>query len=97
MQQVVNGEPYPINMFVPIDLLNPILDAMLKTGHSPHPPRPWLGMSTQDTQGTLVVARLAPGGPASRAGVRVGDQVLGVGGSAVQGGARSTGGCVRGV
>ena len=85
VQQEAKGESYPVNMFVPIDLLNPILDAMLKTGRSPHPPRPWLGMSTQDPDGRLVVARLAPGGPASRAGVRVGDQVLGVGESNVHG------------
>jgi S1-C subfamily serine protease len=58
---------------------------MLKTGRSPHPPRPWLGMSTQDPGGKLVVARISPGGPASRAGVRVGDFVLGVGASTVQG------------
>ena len=85
VQQEVNGEPYPVNMFVPIDLLNPILDAMLKTGRSPHPPRPWLGMSTQDPGGKLVVARISPDGPASRAGVRVGDVVLDVDGSTVQG------------
>jgi len=85
MQQEVNGELIHVNMFVPIDLLNPIFDAMLKTGRSPLPPRPWLGMSTQDPAGKLVVARLSPGGPASRAGVRVGDQVLGVGASRVQG------------
>src|SRR5262249_24522539 len=48
VQQEVKGESYPVNMFVPIDLLGPIYDAMLKTGRSPHPPRPWLGMSTQD-------------------------------------------------
>jgi S1-C subfamily serine protease len=85
VQQEINGTPYPVNMFVPIDLLAPIYDAMLKTGRSPHPPRPWLGMSTQDLGGNLVVARITPGGPASRAGVRVGDLVLGVGGSTVQG------------
>ena len=85
VQQEVNGEPLHVNMFVPIDLLNPILDAMLNTGRSPHPPRPWLGMSTQDPGGTLEVARLSPGGPASRAGVRLGDLVLGVGGSSVNG------------
>ena len=85
VQQEIKGEPYPVNMFVPVDLLNPILDAMLKTGRSPHPPRPWLGMSTHDPGGKLVVARLSPDGPASRAGVRVGDVVLDVDGSTVQG------------
>jgi S1-C subfamily serine protease len=79
VQQEVDGQSLHVNMFVPIDLLNPILDAMLKTGRSPHPPRPWLGMSTQDAEGNLVVARLSPGGPATRAGVQVGDLVLGVG------------------
>jgi S1-C subfamily serine protease len=85
VQQEVNGEPIHVNMFVPIDLLTPIFDALLTTGRSPHPPRPWLGMSTQDPGGKLVVARISPGGPASRAGVRVGDFVLSVGGSTVQG------------
>jgi S1-C subfamily serine protease len=85
VQQEVNGELLHVNMFVPIDLLNPIFDAMLETGRSPHPPRPWLGMSTQDPGGKLVVARLSPGGPASQAGVRAGDQVLGVGAQRVHG------------
>ena len=85
VQQEQGGETYPVNMFVPIDLLNPSLDAMLNTGRSPHPPRPWLGMSTQDPDGKLVVARLSANGPASRAGIRIGDQVLGVGETNVQG------------
>ena len=85
VQQEVNGEPIHVNMFVPIDLLTPIFDAMLTTGRSPHPPHPWLGISTQDPGGKLVVARISPRGPASRAGVRVGDFVLGVSGSTVQG------------
>ena len=85
VQQEVNGETIHVNMFVPIDLLNPILDAMLQTGRSPHPPHPWLGMSTQDPAGTLLVARLSPGGPAQRAGVQVGDRVVGVGEQSVHG------------
>ena len=85
VQQEIGGESRHVNMFVPVDLLNPIFDAMLKTGRSPHPPRPWLGMSTQDPGGKLVVARLSPGGPASGAGIRVGDLVLGVGTASVQG------------
>lgn len=79
VQQEVKGEAIHVNMFVPIDLLDPILDGMLQTGLSPRPPRPWLGMYTQDPEGQLVVGRLSPGGPAERAGVQVGDRVLGVG------------------
>lgn len=85
VQQELKGELIHVNMFVPIDLLGPIFDAMLTTGRSPHPPRPWLGMSTQDPGGQLVVARLSPGGPASRAGIQVGDLVLSVGGTRVRG------------
>ena len=85
VQQELNGETVHVNMFVPIDLLNPILDGMLQTGRSPHPPRPWLGMSTQDPDGKLVVSKISPGAPAQHAGIRVGDQVLGVGGQRVHG------------
>jgi S1-C subfamily serine protease len=85
VQHEVNGEAVHANMFVPIDLLNPILDAMLQTGRSPHPPHPWLGMSTQDADGKLVVSKIAPGGPAQRAGVQEGDLVLSVGAQRVTG------------
>jgi S1-C subfamily serine protease len=85
VQQEVNGEAIHVNLFVPIDLLYPIFDAMLQTGRGPHPPRPWLGMSTQDPEGKLVVARLSPGGPAQRAGIQVGDMVLSVGTQRVHG------------
>lgn len=78
VQQELNGQLIHVNMFVPVDLLNPILDAMVQTGRSPHPPHPWLGMWTQDPEGKLVVSNLSPGGPAHRAGVRAGDVVLGV-------------------
>ena len=72
------GESMHVNMFVPIDLLNPILEAMLQTGRSQHPPHPWLGLYTQESEGKLVIGQLAPGGPGERAGIRVGDVVLGV-------------------
>ena len=79
VEEEVEGKSIHVNMFVPIDLLNPILDSMLKTGRSPHPPRPWLGLYTQEQQGRMVVGFVVPGGPAERAGIRVGDVVLGVG------------------
>jgi S1-C subfamily serine protease len=40
-------------------------------------------MYTADTQGRLVVNGLAHGGPAQRAGVRVGDLIIAVGGTRV--------------
>jgi S1-C subfamily serine protease len=79
VQQEVNGEAVHANMFVPIDLLDPILDGMLQTGRSPHPAHPWLGMSTHDQDGKLMVGKLSPGGPGHKAGVKAGDMVLGVG------------------
>jgi len=85
VQEVINGEQAHVNMFVPIDLLNPIFDAMLQTGRSQHPPRPWLGMSTQDPEGKLIVGRISAGGPAQHAGIQVGDMVLGVGTQRVHG------------
>ncbi|HYC47844.1 MAG TPA: S1C family serine protease [Burkholderiales bacterium] len=79
IQQEVNGKSIHVNMFVPTDILEPILDAMLKTGRSPETPRPWLGMTTEEVDGKLVVARVSPGAPAHRAGVKAGDMVLSVG------------------
>lgn len=67
------------NMFVPVDLLEPILDDLVQRGRSPRPPRPWLGMYTTEVSGKLVVAGLAAGGPADKSGLQVGDLVVGVG------------------
>ncbi len=78
LQQEVNGESIHVNMFVPIDLLTPILDAMLTTGRSPHPPHPWLGMYPREQEGKLVVGGVSAVGPAQRAGVREGDEVRAV-------------------
>ena len=61
------------NMFVPIDLLAPILPELLARGRSSAPPRPWLGMFTTEREGPLIVAGLAGGGPGARADVRRGD------------------------
>src|SRR6267143_2031299 len=64
------------NMLVPIDLLEPILDDMLQTGRARRPSHPWLGMYTTEAGRKLVVAGLAPGGPAERAGMKIGDVVV---------------------
>ena len=64
------------NMFVPIDLLEPILDDLLKFGRVDRPPRPWLGMFTTEVEGNLVVAGLTRGAPADQADLRAGDVVV---------------------
>ena len=80
VQEKIDAGTIQGNMIVPIDLLEPILDDMLKTGRSKRPPRPWLGMYTTEAGTRLVVAGIAPGGPAERAGVKVGDIVLDIAG-----------------
>ena len=66
------------NMIVPIDLLPPILDDLLKFGKVQALPRPWLGMYTTELDDSLVVAGLAVDAPAQRADVQVGDVILAV-------------------
>jgi S1-C subfamily serine protease len=83
VQEQVDDRTIQGNMIVPIDLLEPILDDMVALGRANRPPRPWLGMYTTTVRGHLVVAGLAPGGPAERAAVQVGDLVLEVAGERV--------------
>jgi S1-C subfamily serine protease len=67
------------NMFVPIDLLEPIIDDIVMMGRTRKPPRPWLGLFATDTSDRLVVAGLVRGGPAHDADIQVGDHVVRVG------------------
>ena len=80
VQEKIDAGTIQGNMIVPIDLLAPILDDMTKTGRANRAPHPWLGMYATEAGERLVVAGLAPGAPAERAGVRVGDAVITVGG-----------------
>ena len=73
------GTQSPGNLFVPIELLKPILAELVANGRAPGPVRPWLGMTTGELRGRLFVERVSPEGPADRAGVRGGDIVMGVG------------------
>ena len=85
VQEALGARTVDGNMFVPIDLLEPVLDDLLKLGRAARPARPWLGIYTTVMEGHLVIGGLAPGGPAERAGVRLGDLVLEVAGEPVSG------------
>ncbi|CDX59158.1 signal protein PDZ [Mesorhizobium sp. LCM 4577] len=67
------GEVADINMVVPIDLLTPILDDLIKRGQTATAPRPWLGAFSAESNGMVVVMSVAEGGPAAKAGLRQGD------------------------
>jgi S1-C subfamily serine protease len=77
------GTQSPGNMFVPIELLTPILGDLIARGRRSGPARPWLGVNADEVRGRLFVGRVSPEGPAARAGLKSGDIVLAVGGEAV--------------
>jgi S1-C subfamily serine protease len=83
VQESVGDETVQGNMFVPVDLLEPILDDLVARGRRKGAVRPWLGMYTAQADDKLIVHGLAQRGPAQRAGVRAGDRVVEVAGERV--------------
>ena len=72
------GESEDINMIVPIDLLPPHLDDLLKYGRLNKAARPWLGVYSTESGGRVVVADVSEEGPAGVAGLRSGDIIASV-------------------
>jgi S1-C subfamily serine protease len=67
-----------VNMFVPIELLAPIIDELCEHGRRLTPPRPWLGMLVHDDQHDLTVVGVYRNCPADKAGLRPGDVIVGI-------------------
>ena len=63
------------NVFVPTDLLVPILDELRARGHSAASERPWLGVHCQETASGLRVVRVNDDSPADVAGLQPGDTI----------------------
>ncbi|KIU47378.1 MULTISPECIES: S1C family serine protease [Bradyrhizobium] len=78
-----SGRAEHVNMIVPIDLLNPVLDDLRRFGRVNKPARPWLGMHTMEIDNRLVVIGVASMGPAARAELKTGDVILAVAGEKV--------------
>jgi len=77
------GARRPGNMFVPTDLLRPILTELRTRGTSSASRRAWLGVNCIEQAGMLHVVRIAGDSPAESAGLRVGDRILAIDGSKV--------------
>ena len=73
----------PGNMFVPIDLLKPILAEMQQTGSTKESHRPWLGLNSAEHEGRVLVVRVTAGSPAQAGGIQRGDMILAVDGEPV--------------
>ena len=73
----------PGNMFVPVDLLKPILAEMEKTGGTAVSRRPWVGLTSTEQGGRVQIVRVSKESPAQQAGLEPGDMVLAVDGKTV--------------
>jgi len=68
------------NMFVPVDLLKPILAELKSRGSSRNSSRAWLGLNCVEVGGQVHVVRLAADSPAEAAGVEPEDVIVAVDG-----------------
>lgn len=74
---------HPGNMFVPTDLLRPILGEMRSTGASAASRRAWLGINCVEQGGQVLVVGVNDDSPAEAAGLRVGDRIASIDGAPV--------------
>ncbi len=72
----------PGNMFVPTDALLPVLGDLISDGRISGPGQPWLGITTDEFKGHLVISRVTADSPAQRAGLQAGDMIVSVNGAA---------------
>lgn len=66
----------PGNMFVPVDLLKPILAEMRARGASRLSTRAWLGLNCSESGGEVRVLRVTRDSPADAAGLQPGDRIV---------------------
>ncbi|MBI5716490.1 MAG: serine protease [Burkholderiales bacterium] len=79
------GARSPGNMFVPVDLLKPILGELRERGASRASARAWMGLNCVERDGEVRVARVNDDSPADVAGLQAGDRIMRIDGAAVGG------------
>jgi S1-C subfamily serine protease len=77
------GPPLRGNMFVPVDLLKPVLDELRARGSARSSARAWLGVNCVEIGGAVHIVRTTPDGPSETAGLQRGDVILAVDGTRV--------------
>jgi serine protease Do len=78
------GKPrLPGNMFVPVDLLKPILQEMRSTGATSQSHRAWLGVNCVEQGDEVRVLRVNEDSPAMQAGLQPGDRIVRIDGAPV--------------
>ena len=73
----------PGNMFVPVDLLRPILAELRGRGTTEASSRAWLGLNCVEHEGGVRVMRVSDDSPADVAGLEPGDRIVRIDGTAV--------------
>ena len=84
MDALTPGEKLPGNMFVPVDLLKPVLEELVRTGSQSAARRPWLGVNSLEEDGRVKVMQVNEESPAQAAGIEAGDIILSVDGTPVE-------------
>jgi serine protease Do len=74
----------PGNMFVPIDLLKPIIGELRERGASRASTRAWIGVNCVELGGEIRIVRVNDDSPADVAGLQPGDRILRIDGVAVE-------------
>jgi S1-C subfamily serine protease len=75
VRESIAGEEINANMFVPIDLLKPILRDLITRGRATRQSRPWLGVYAMEVTDKVYVTGVIDGGPAQSADLREGDLI----------------------
>lgn len=80
---ISEGVYSPGNLFVPIEVLKPILADLISRGRRSSRVNPWMGITPDDSSGWVGILRVSKDGPADRAGLRPGDFITAIDGKEI--------------